>query len=66
MDQKQIIERIQGVATASSDVDLLLRFNGRATFDGHTDLKLFLEELLERRVDLVIEQALREEARARV
>ena len=56
----------RGDATASSDVDLLVRFNGPATFDRYMDLKLFLEDLLGRRVDLVTEQALRKELRARV
>lgn len=56
----------RGDATESSDVDLLVRFNDRATFDGYMDLKLFLEDLLGRRVDLVTEKALREEIRAQV
>jgi len=56
----------RGDATEASDVDLLVRFEGRATFDRYMDLKLFLEDLLGRRVDLVTEQALREEVRAQV
>ena len=47
-------------------MDLLVRFNGPATFDRYMDLKLFLEDLLGCRVDLVTEQALRKELRARV
>ena len=47
-------------------MDLLVRFNGPATFDRYMDLKLFLEDLLGRRVDLVTERALREEIRAHV
>ena len=53
----------RGEATEASDVDLLVRFEGRATFDRYMDLKLFLEDLLGRRVDLVTEKALREEVR---
>lgn len=53
-------------STETSDIDLLVRFNGRTSFDRYMDLKLFLEDLLERRVDLVTEQALREEIRAQV
>lgn len=56
----------RGEAGATSDVDLLVAFDGPATFDGYMDLKLFLEDLLGRRVDLVTEQALREEVRPRV
>jgi predicted nucleotidyltransferase len=56
----------RGDATEASDIDLLVRFYGRATFDRYMDLKLFLEDLLDRRVDLVTEQALREEVRAQV
>jgi predicted nucleotidyltransferase len=56
----------RGEATEASDVDLLVRFEDRATFDRYMDLKLFLEDLLGRRVDLVTEKALREEVRPRV
>ena len=37
----------------SSDIDILVRFAGRPTFDGFMDLKLELETRLGRRVDLV-------------
>jgi predicted nucleotidyltransferase len=33
-------------ATAESDVDLLVEFEGGATFDRYMDLKFFLEECL--------------------
>jgi len=56
----------RGDSTENSDIDLLVRFDGRASFDRYMDLKLFLEDLLGRRVDLVTEQALREEIRAHV
>ena len=46
-------------ATAESDIDLLVEFVGPATFDRYMDLKFFLEELLQCRVDLVTEAALR-------
>lgn len=42
-----------------SDVDLLVEFDGAATFDQFMDLKFFLEELLSRRVDLVTRAALK-------
>jgi predicted nucleotidyltransferase len=56
----------RGDSTEDSDIDLLVSFDGRASFDRYMDLKLFLEDLLGRRVDLVTEQALREEIRAHV
>ena len=56
----------RGDSTDDSDIDLLVRFDCRADFDRYMDLKLFLEDLLGQRVDLVTEQALREEVRAHV
>mgnify|MGYP001554127448 FL=1 len=56
----------RGDSTEDSDIDLLVRFDGHADFDRYMDLKLFLEDLLGQRVDLVTEQALREEIRAHV
>jgi len=56
----------RGDAPEASDIDLLVRFEGRATFDRYMDLKLFLEDLLGCRVDLVTEHALRKEVRAQV
>jgi hypothetical protein len=49
----------RGEAHAGSDVDLLVEFDDRPTFDRFMDLKFFLEELLSRRVDLVTRAALR-------
>ncbi len=48
-------------ATVDSDVDLLVKFRGTPTFDRYMDLKFFLEDLLERPVDLVTEDGLRAE-----
>ncbi|HLE61577.1 MAG TPA: nucleotidyltransferase family protein [Pyrinomonadaceae bacterium] len=42
-----------------SDVDVLVEFDGKATFDGYINLKLFLEELLKCKVDLVTRNGLR-------
>lgn len=44
-------------------MDLLVAFEGLPTFDRYMGLKLFLEDLLGRRVDLVTEDALRPELR---
>lgn len=49
-----------------SDVDLLVTFEGKATFDNFMGLKLDLEDLLGRRVDLGTPNTLRPEMRARV
>ena len=49
-----------------SDVDLLVRFHGPATFDRYMDTKLLLEDALGCRVDLVTEAAVREELRSQV
>lgn len=56
----------RGEAGPDSDVDLLVAFDGPSTFDRFMDLKLFLEDLLGVRVDLVTEKALRPQIRPRV
>ncbi len=49
-----------------SDVDVLVTFEGSATFDDFMGLKLDLEDLLGRKVDLGTPNTLRPEMRARV
>ncbi len=49
-----------------SDVDLLVDFGGPATFDQYMDLKLYLEDLLGMRVDLVTLGGLRPRLRPRI
>jgi predicted nucleotidyltransferase len=51
---------------AESDVDILVTFEGKATFDNFMGLKLDLEDLFGRRVDLGTPNTLRPEMRARV
>ena len=51
---------------ADSDVDVLVEFQGPATFDGYFSLKEYLEALLGRQVDLVTEQGLKPRARKQV
>ena len=46
-------------ARADSDVDILVNFNGPATFDGYMNLKFYLEDLLNCSVDLVTPKALK-------
>ena len=47
------------VSGPDSDVDILLEFQGPATFNGYIDLKFFLEDLLGRPVDLVMRKSIR-------
>jgi predicted nucleotidyltransferase len=56
----------RGEITTRSDVDVLVGFHGRATFDRYTDLKTYLERLLGRRVDLVTTKALKPAIRERI
>ena len=53
----------RGEARPDSDVDLLVAFDGDPGFDGYMALKWFLQDLLQRSVDLVMDGALRPEAR---
>ena len=46
-------------AQPDSDIDVLVDFREKATFDRYMDLKFFLEDLLGARVDLVTRNALR-------
>lgn len=46
--------------TEESDIDILVEFQkDKKTFDNYMELKFFLEELFHRKVDLVIEDALK-------
>jgi uncharacterized protein len=49
----------RGEAAPASDLDLLVDFDGPATFDRYMDLHLLLEEVLGRRIDLVTRAALK-------
>ena len=49
-----------------SDVDLLVEFDGPATFDGYFALKDYLERVFGRPVDLVSENGLKARARQHV
>jgi len=46
-------------AREGSDVDILVEFDGPATFDHYMDLKAFLERLFGARVDLVTRGAVK-------
>jgi len=44
-----------------SDIDILIKFDGPPSYDLYMDLKFYLENLLDRKVDLITEDALRSE-----
>jgi predicted nucleotidyltransferase len=46
-------------ARPDSDVDILVEFKGRATFDRYMDTEFYLEDLLGRKVDLVTPKAIK-------
>lgn len=48
----------RGEAGPQSDVDVLVEFDGRATFDRYMDLVLALQDWFGRRVDLVTQRSL--------
>ena len=53
-------------ASNESDVDILVAFDGKATFDIYMNLKFFLEEILGAKVDLVTVNGMKEEIRSSV
>jgi predicted nucleotidyltransferase len=54
---------VRGTATAASDVDVLVSFDGPATSARCFGVQFYLEDLLGCRVDVVTEKALRPELR---
>ncbi len=52
--------------SADSDVDILVDFGRPPSFDQYMDLKIFLEDLLGRPIDLVTETGLRPQVRPQV
>ncbi len=50
---------VRDEACSDSDVDMLVEFEGAATFDRYMDLRFFLEDLLGAPVDLVTRKALK-------
>ncbi|MDE1874029.1 MAG: nucleotidyltransferase family protein [Candidatus Micrarchaeota archaeon] len=52
----------KGQEKEGSDIDILVEFlPGYKTYNNYMDLKFFLERLLERKVDLVIKEAVKPE-----
>ncbi len=56
----------RGDDNENSDLDILVTFEGRATFDRFMGLKLYLEDTFGRSVDLGTPETLRPEMRAQV
>lgn len=54
---------VRDEAGPQSDVDVLVEFESVATFDRYMGLKLYLEDLLETRVDLVTARSLKPRVR---
>lgn len=50
-------------ASEKSDIDILVHFDGPATSKTYFGVQFYIEDLLERQVDLVTDKALRKELR---
>jgi hypothetical protein len=53
----------RGEATATSDIDLLVAFRKPPSFSRYMQLRIFLEDLLNAKVDLITESGLRDRVR---
>ena len=53
-------------ATDNSDLDLLVEFYGDLTFDKYMDLKFFLEDLFDKKIDLVIRDDIKPQIREKL
>ena len=56
----------RNTATMSSDVDLLVSFDGPATTTRYFGVQFYIEDLLHRPIDLVTDRALRAEFRPQI
>ena len=58
---------VQEYDIKGSDIDLIVKFEpGKKNFDNYMDLKFFLEESLNNKVDLVIEGSIKEELKEEI
>ena len=53
-------------ATQESDLDFIVNFDGAITFDRYMDLKIFLEHLFNKKIDLAIEDTLKPQIRQKI
>lgn len=51
----------RGEESQESDIDILVSFDDPISFDRYMELKFYLEELFQRKIDLVTEAGLRAE-----
>ncbi|MGV8109346.1 nucleotidyltransferase family protein [Methanospirillum sp.] len=59
--------QITGNASPDSDIDILVTFQeGKETFDNYMDLKFFLEDTFNKKVDLVIEDSIKARLKERI
>lgn len=57
----------KGQETPASDIDMLVEFkSGCSTFDNYIELKFYLEDLYDRKVDLVTNKALKPQIKAEI
>ena len=56
----------RNTANAESDIDILVAFDGPATSQRYFGVQFYLEDMLDRPVDLVTEKALRTELRPQI
>ena len=56
---------VRGEDTSASDLDFVVEFE-RKSFDSYMDLKLFLEDLFDRPVDLVLADGIKPSLRAAI
>lgn len=56
---------VRGEDTSASDLDFIVEFE-KKSFDSYMDLKLFLEELFDRSVDLVLADGIKPRLRATI
>jgi uncharacterized protein len=52
--------------TQESDLDFVVNFDGMITFDRYMDLKIFLEDLFGKKIDLAIEDTLKPQIRQKI
>jgi uncharacterized protein len=53
-------------ATQDSDLDFMVSFEGAITFDKYINLKLFLEDMFGKKIDLAIEGSLKPQIRQKI
>jgi uncharacterized protein len=57
---------VRNEAIQESDLDFIVNFDGAITFDRYMDLKIFLEDLFGKKIDLAIEDTLKPQIRQKI